>query len=62
MSATTQPVFHIAVSRDVAPQPDVLYALITDLTRVSEHSPETVSAWWVEGGLRGRRRPLQGPQ
>lgn len=53
MGVTTQPVFHIAVSRDVAAPPDVVYALITDLTRVGEHSPETVSAWWVEGDSAG---------
>jgi len=49
MSVTTEPVFDIAVSRDVGAPPDVLYGLITDLTKVGEHSPETISASWIEG-------------
>ena len=53
MSVTTEPVFDIAVSRDVGAPPDVLYGLITDLTKVGEHSPETISRV-VD---RGRHRP-----
>ena len=63
MSVITQPVFHIEVSRDIAAPPDDVYALLTDLNRVGQHSPETVSASWLDGGsvgvgarFRGRNR------
>ena len=43
------PAFDISVTREVAASPEAVYALIADVTRVGEHSPETVSAQWVEG-------------
>lgn len=49
MSVSAEPVFHIAVCRDVQASPETVYDLITDLTRIGEHSPETVSASWIEG-------------
>ncbi len=39
----------IEVSRDVAAPPAVIFAAITDITRMGEWSPECVSAEWNEG-------------
>ncbi|MEM7140430.1 MAG: SRPBCC family protein [Actinomycetota bacterium] len=37
------------VSREIAAAPEVVFAAITDITRMGEWSPETVRAEWNEG-------------
>lgn len=39
----------LEVSRDIAASPQAVFAAITDITRMGEWSPETVSAEWNEG-------------
>lgn len=39
----------IEVSRDIAASPAAVFAAITDITRMGEWSPETVSAEWNDG-------------
>ena len=35
----------------IAAPPDAVYALVADVTRMGEWSPETVSAEWIEGSI-----------
>jgi len=39
----------VEVSVSVAAPPEVVYALVTDLSRMSEWSPETASVTWLDG-------------
>lgn len=39
----------VSVSRNVAAPADVVWALVTDVTRMGEWSPETTSARWIKG-------------
>ena len=39
----------VTVSATVAAAPETLYALVTDVTRMGEWSPETVEAGWLDG-------------
>lgn len=39
----------LEVSREVAASPEVVFAAITDITRMGEWSPECVQAEWAEG-------------
>ncbi|MFK8023381.1 MAG: SRPBCC family protein [Ilumatobacter sp.] len=39
----------LTVSRDIAASPSVVYAALTDISRMGEWSPETHSAEWNEG-------------
>jgi ribosome-associated toxin RatA of RatAB toxin-antitoxin module len=42
----------VSVSRAIAAPPGVLYDLVSDVTRMGEWSPETVSAEWLDGAHR----------
>ena len=44
----SQPPLAVTVSRTVMASPESLYDLVADVTRVGEHSPETVSARWLD--------------
>jgi uncharacterized protein YndB with AHSA1/START domain len=46
----------VTVERDVAASPEALWALISDVTRMSEFSPENVGCEW----LGDRREPVVG--
>ena len=39
----------VQVSAGIAADPEVVYDLISDITRMGEWSPETTSASWVSG-------------
>lgn len=39
----------VEVSRDIAAPPEVVFAAISDITRMGEWSPETYAAEWNEG-------------
>jgi len=39
----------VSVSKVIAARPSTLYALISDITRMGDYSPETVSAHWLDG-------------
>jgi uncharacterized protein YndB with AHSA1/START domain len=39
----------LEVSRDIAASPSVVFAALTDITRMGEWSPETYLAEWNEG-------------
>ena len=39
----------VEVSRDIAASPEVVFAALTDVTRMGEWSPETYAAEWNEG-------------
>lgn len=39
----------ITITRDIAAAPDVLFALVTDLARMGEWSPENKGGKWVRG-------------
>ena len=39
----------LEVSRDIAASPDVVFAALSDITRMGEWSPETHAAEWNEG-------------
>ncbi|WP_430331457.1 SRPBCC family protein [Rhodococcus sp. ACT016] len=39
----------VSVSKVIAAQPRTLYALISDITRMVDYSPETVSTRWLGG-------------
>jgi uncharacterized protein YndB with AHSA1/START domain len=41
--------YDLEISRDVAAAPDLIFAALTDITRMGEWSPETHSAEWNEG-------------
>jgi len=41
--------YDLEVSRDIAASPDVVFAALTDITRMGEWSPETHSAEWNDG-------------
>ncbi|MGF7121282.1 hypothetical protein DEU38_101248 [Rhodococcus sp. AG1013] len=43
----------VSVSKMIEARPSTLYALISDITRMGDYSPETVSA--AHGGRRNRR-------
>jgi uncharacterized protein YndB with AHSA1/START domain len=43
-----QPI-NITVERHIAASPDAIYALISDVTRMGEWSPETTKAEWLKG-------------
>jgi putative intracellular protease/amidase/uncharacterized protein YndB with AHSA1/START domain len=55
---SARPALAVSVSRTVPASPDRVYALISDITRMGEWSPETYSARWREPGRRftGRNR------
>ena len=40
---------HGGASTHIAAPPETVYALISDITRMGEWSPETVKAEWIEG-------------
>ncbi|MDO9457832.1 SRPBCC family protein [Nocardioides sp.] len=44
-----QPAFAVAATRHVAAPPEAVWSLVADVTRVGEHSPETVRARWLTG-------------
>ena len=48
MTATT-PAFDLTVSRVIPAEPQALYAIVTEVGRMGELSPETRSTQWVEG-------------
>ena len=39
----------VSVQMSMACEPAVLWALVTDIARIGEFSPECAEAWWVEG-------------
>jgi len=39
----------LEISREIAAPPEVVFAALTDITRMGEWSPETHGAEWVEG-------------
>lgn len=39
----------VTARRVIAARPDTLYALVSDVTRMGDFSPETVSAHWIDG-------------
>ena len=39
----------VSVSRDVAASPEVVFALVSDLTRMGEWSPENTGGRWAKG-------------
>ena len=43
------PIFQGEVSEHIDAPPDEVYALVSDVTRMGEWSPETVSCEWVDG-------------
>jgi len=43
----------VSVSTTVAASPDVLYGLVSDVTRYGEWSPENVSGTWLDGAAKG---------
>ena len=45
----TQRTSHDAVSIDIAAPPDEVYALVSDITRMGEWSPECVQCTWAKG-------------
>ncbi|MEU7571913.1 SRPBCC family protein [Micromonospora sp. NPDC049240] len=47
-----RPALSVRVSRTVAAAPDRVYALVSDITRMGEWSPETYAARWREPGRR----------
>ncbi|MFI5835885.1 SRPBCC family protein [Micromonospora sp. NPDC051300] len=47
-----RPALAVSVSRTVTASPDRVYALISDITRMGEWSPETYAARWREPGRR----------
>lgn len=49
---TAQPALSVQVSRTIAAPPERVYALISDVTRMGQWSPETYAASWVEPGRR----------
>ncbi|MEV1143791.1 SRPBCC family protein [Micromonospora sp. NPDC049799] len=55
---TEHPALAVTVSHTVPAPPDRVYALISDITRMGEWSPETYAARWIEPGHRftGRNR------
>jgi putative intracellular protease/amidase/uncharacterized protein YndB with AHSA1/START domain len=58
---TARPALAVSVSRAVPAPPDRVYALISDITRMGEWSPETRSAYWREPGRRFTGRNRIGP-
>lgn len=57
-----------SVSRTIAATPEVLYAIVSDVTRTPELSPEIVHAEWIDGGgpvvgarFRARNKMARGP-
>lgn len=49
-----QPAFAVSVSRVIPASPTTVWAMIHDVTRMGELSPETTSARWVRHGERFR--------
>ncbi|MFI7219872.1 SRPBCC family protein [Micromonospora maritima] len=47
-----RPALSVSVSRTVAAPPERVYALVSDITRMGEWSPETYAARWREPGRR----------
>lgn len=43
------PVDHVAVEEHIAAQPEMLYAMVSDVTRMGSWSPETTSCRWIGG-------------
>ena len=58
---TTGPALAVQVSRTVAAPPERVYALVSDITRMGEWSPETYAARWVEPGRRFTGKNRIGP-
>jgi uncharacterized protein YndB with AHSA1/START domain len=40
---------HVSVARDIAAPPDVVWSLISDVTRMGDWSPETTGCEWRKG-------------
>ena len=45
----SDPASSVSVTRSIAAPPDRVWALISDVTRMGEWSPETTSAEWLKG-------------
>ena len=45
----TKRIPHDEVSTEIAAAPETVYALVSDITRMGEWSPETVRAVWTRG-------------
>ena len=43
----------VSVSTTVSASPDAVYALVSDVTRYGEWSPENVSGVWLDGATKG---------
>lgn len=65
----TQRTSHDAVSIDIAATPDQVYALVSDITRMGEWSPECVDCSWAKGAtgpevgarFKARNKGARGP-
>jgi uncharacterized protein YndB with AHSA1/START domain len=65
----TQRTSHDAVSIDIAATPDEVYALVSDITRMGEWSPECVECSWAKGAsgpevgarFKARNKGARGP-
>ena len=65
----TQRASHDAVSIDIAATPDEVYALVSDITRMGEWSPECVECSWAKGAtgpevgarFKARNKGARGP-
>lgn len=47
-----RPPVSVTVERCIGAPPEVIYDLVSDVTRMGEWSPETVSAEWIKGATR----------
>lgn len=54
MTGRADPTRRVRVTRRIAAPPDVVWAMVADVTRMGEWSPETVAAEWT-GGATGPR-------
>ena len=45
----TKRIPHDEVTTEIAAAPQAVYALVSDITRMGEWSPETVRAVWIKG-------------
>lgn len=45
--ATTDATKTVRVEREIAASPETVWALVTDVTRMGEWSPETIGAQWI---------------